>query len=88
LPVRSTPELLALNATKQLNKVRIWDGSRPWLIHGYDAIRTVFTDLRTSADDGLPGYPHWNTAASGACREASVRARVAYGVYELWQQYD
>jgi cytochrome P450 len=40
--------------------VRIWDGSTPWLIHGYEAIRSLFTDARTSVDDRLPGYPHWN----------------------------
>jgi hypothetical protein len=40
---------LAFNITKHLSKVRIWDGSTPWLIHGYDAIRTLFTDSRTTA---------------------------------------
>ncbi|SOX54041.1 cytochrome P450 [Mycobacterium ahvazicum] len=59
-PFAPPPESLALNATKQLSRVRIWDGSTPWLIHGYDAIRSLFTDSRTSVDDRLPGYPHWN----------------------------
>ncbi|HXA11166.1 MAG TPA: cytochrome P450, partial [Mycobacterium sp.] len=36
-PFAPPPESLALNATKQLSRVRIWDGSTPWLIHGYDA---------------------------------------------------
>ncbi|WP_445160413.1 cytochrome P450 [Mycobacterium sp. Dal123C01] len=59
-PFAPPPESLALNDTKQLSRVRIWDGSTPWLIHGYDAIRALFTDSRTSVDDRLPGYPHWN----------------------------
>src|ERR1700744_3743265 len=59
-PFAPPPESLALNAVKPLSRVRIWDGSTPWLIHGYDAIRTLFTDARTSVDDRLPGYPHWN----------------------------
>jgi cytochrome P450 len=59
-PFAPPPESLALNDIKQLSRVRIWDGSTPWLIHGYDAIRALFTDSRTSVDDRLPGYPHWN----------------------------
>src|ERR1700758_4702812 len=59
-PLAPPPEVLALNAVKPLSRVRIWDGSTPWLITGYDAIRALFTDSRTSVDDRLPGYPHWN----------------------------
>jgi cytochrome P450 len=59
-PFAPPPKALTLNTAKQLSRVRIWDGSTPWLIHGYDAIRALFTDSRTSVDDRLPGYPHWN----------------------------
>ncbi|MCV7032064.1 cytochrome P450 [Mycobacterium sherrisii] len=59
-PFAPPPDSLALNTSRQLSRVRIWDGSTPWLIHGYEAIRTLFTDSRTSVDDRLPGYPHWN----------------------------
>jgi cytochrome P450 len=59
-PFAPPPTSLAMNDTKQLSRVRIWDGSTPWLIHGYDAIRALFTDARASVDDRLPGYPHWN----------------------------
>jgi cytochrome P450 len=59
-PFAPPPKVVDLNADKQLSRVRIWDGSTPWLIHGYDAIRMLFTDSRTSVDDRLPGYPHWN----------------------------
>src|SRR5271167_903937 len=59
-PFAPPPKVLAFNDSKQLSKVRIWDGSTPWLIHGYDAIRALFTDARASVDDRLPGYPHWN----------------------------
>src|SRR5260370_1454571 len=47
-------------AARQLSRVRIWDDSTPWLIHGYEAIRALFADSRASVDDRLPGYPHWN----------------------------
>ena len=59
-PFAPPPKVLELNSAKQLSRVRIWDGSTPWLITGYDAIRALFTDPRVSVDDRLPGYPHWN----------------------------
>jgi cytochrome P450 len=59
-PFAPPPKALAFNDSRQLSRVRIWDGSTPWLIHGYDAIRALFTDARASVDDRLPGYPHWN----------------------------
>ncbi|WP_084792644.1 cytochrome P450 [Mycobacterium sp. E136] len=54
------PKALDLNDTSQLNRVRIWDGSTPWLVTGYEAIRSLFADGRASVDDRKPGYPHWN----------------------------
>jgi cytochrome P450 len=59
-PFNPPPKALAYNTNRQLSRVRIWDASTPWLIHGYDAIRALFTDSRVSVDDRLPGYPHWN----------------------------
>src|SRR6201998_50974 len=59
-PFAPPPKALELNTDRQLSRVRIWDNSTPWLIHGYDAIRALSTDSRTSVDDRLPGYPHWN----------------------------
>src|SRR5271167_2127711 len=59
-PLAPAPVALELNAVKSLSRVRIWDGSTPWLITGYDAIRSLFTDSRASVDDRKPGYPHWN----------------------------
>jgi cytochrome P450 len=40
--------------------VRIWDGSTPWLITGYEEARALFSDSRVSVDDRRPGFPHWN----------------------------
>lgn len=59
-PFAPPPKALELNAAKQLSRVRIWDGSTPWLVTGYEAIRTLFADGRASVDDRKPGYPHWN----------------------------
>lgn len=59
-PFAPPPKALQLNAARQLNRVRIWDGSTPWLVTGYEAIRSLFADGRASVDDRKPGYPHWN----------------------------
>ena len=59
-PLAPAPVALELNVVKPLSRVRIWDGSTPWLITGYEAIRALFTDSRASVDDRKPGYPHWN----------------------------
>jgi cytochrome P450 len=59
-PFAPPPKALELNASKQISRVRIWDGSTPWLITGYEAIRSLFADARASVDDRLQGYPHWN----------------------------
>jgi cytochrome P450 len=61
-PLAPPPEVLALNSARPLSRVRIWDGSTPWLITGYETIRALFADSRASVDDRLPGYPHWNEA--------------------------
>jgi cytochrome P450 len=59
-PFAPPPDVLALGQSKPLSRVRIWDGSTPWLITGYEEVRTLFSDPRVSVDDRRPGFPHWN----------------------------
>ncbi|WP_373155654.1 cytochrome P450 [Mycobacterium marinum] len=59
-PFAPPPGVMALAAAKPLTRVRIWDGSTPWLITGYEQVRELFSDSRVSVDDRLPGFPHWN----------------------------
>ena len=59
-PFAPPPGVLALNDTKPVSRVRIWDGSTPWLITGYAEARALFSDSRVSVDDRRPGFPHWN----------------------------
>ena len=40
-----------------LARVRLWDGSLPWLITGYRDVRAVLGDRRFSADNTAPGFP-------------------------------
>jgi cytochrome P450 len=59
-PFAPPPEVMELGAARPLSRVRIWDGSTPWLITGYDEVRTLFSDSRVSVDDRRSGFPHWN----------------------------
>ena len=59
-PFAPPPEVMELAAAAPLSRVRIWDGSRPWLITGYGEARALFADSRVSVDDRKPGFPHWN----------------------------
>jgi cytochrome P450 len=38
-------------------RVRLWDGSTPWLVTGYDEHRAVLSDQRVSVDPFRPGAP-------------------------------
>jgi len=59
-PFAPPPDVLTLGQSKPLSRVRIWDGSTPWLVTGYEEVRTLFSDPRVSVDDRRPGFPHWN----------------------------
>src|SRR5580704_17586338 len=59
-PFAPPPEVMELAEVRPLSRVKIWDGSTPWLITGYDEVRTLFSDSRVSVDDRRSGFPHWN----------------------------
>ncbi|OBF18528.1 cytochrome P450 [Mycobacterium sp. ACS4331] len=59
-PFAPPPGVMELGAKAPLSRVRIWDGSTPWLITGYEVARTLFADSRVSVDDRIAGFPHWN----------------------------
>ncbi|MCT9075736.1 cytochrome P450 [Streptomyces fulvoviolaceus] len=62
-PFDPPPALKDLQAEAPLTKVRLWDGSEPWLVTRYTEQRAILGDARVSADIDTPGYP--NKAASG-----------------------
>ncbi|MFN6542680.1 cytochrome P450 [Mycolicibacterium nivoides] len=49
-----------LGNPKGLFRVKIWNGSTPWLITGHEEARALFSDSRISVDDRIEGFPHWN----------------------------
>jgi cytochrome P450 len=70
-PFDPPPELGRLRAERPVSRVRLWDGSRPWLITEYADQRAVLADPRFSAEATRPGYPHV-TAAFQARRRRSA----------------
>jgi cytochrome P450 len=59
-PFAPPPQMLKMNATKPLSRVKIWNGTTPWLITGHEVARALFADPRVSVDDRKDGFPHWN----------------------------
>ena len=56
-PFDPPPAALELREQARLTRVRLWDGSTPWLVTGYEDQRALLGDPRVSADSKLPGYP-------------------------------
>src|ERR1700752_192345 len=59
-PFAPPPQVLEMGEAKPLSRVRIWDGSTPWLITGHALARELFADSRGRVDDRRGGFPHWN----------------------------
>ncbi|MEU4253784.1 cytochrome P450 [Amycolatopsis sp. NPDC026612] len=56
-PFDPPPAARALQETAPLTRVRLWDGSTPWLVTRYAEQRALLADPRVSADVTRPGYP-------------------------------
>lgn len=56
----------ALRTLAPVSRIRLWDGSTPWLITRHADTRAILTDPRVSADARRAGYPH--TSAGGRAR--------------------
>lgn len=57
-PFSPAPQLRALTEQEPVARVRIWDGSTPWLVTRHADQRALLTDPRLSIDEKLPNYPH------------------------------
>ncbi|MCI3273741.1 cytochrome P450 [Streptomyces cylindrosporus] len=56
-PFDPPPALQELQKQGPLVKVRLQDGSEPWLVTRYAEQRALLGDARVSADNTMPGYP-------------------------------
>ena len=59
-PFAPPQRMLEMSEVKPLSRVRIWNGTTPWLITGHEVARALFADSRVSVDDRIEGFPHWN----------------------------
>ena len=57
-PLDPPPDLSALRSKGPLTRVRLWDGSTPWLVTRHAEQRALLADRRVSADSTRDGYPH------------------------------
>ena len=57
--------LIKLQEEEPIRRVRIWDGSHPWLVTGYNAAREILSDRRMSVDSDRPGYPFSSDGGRG-----------------------
>ena len=56
-PFAPPPQMLEMGEAKPLSRVRIWNGTTPWLITGHEVARALFADPRVSVDDRRRGLP-------------------------------
>ncbi|ARQ67448.1 cytochrome P450 [Streptomyces marincola] len=56
-PFDPPPALREQQRQAPLTRVRLWDGSTPWLVTRYAEQRALLADPRVSADISRPGYP-------------------------------
>ncbi|WP_306210158.1 cytochrome P450 [Actinoplanes sp. RD1] len=64
-PFDPPPVLRELRDETPLTRVRLWDGSEPWLVTRHAEQRTLLADRRLSADVTRPGYPSAAPARPG-----------------------
>lgn len=57
-PFDPPPEYAELRKSDTPTRVRLWDGTTPWLLTRYDDMRVVLSHPRFSAEPLRPGYPH------------------------------
>lgn len=53
-------ELIQIQANEKVRRVKIWNGTEPWLVTGFDLARQVRSDPRLSSDTSVPGFPAAN----------------------------
>lgn len=71
-PFDPAPAVVAVAHSARIHRVKIWDGSKPWLITNYADIRKVMAYSGTSSDTDNPKYPHYSAAVKA--RRSRVKA--------------
>jgi cytochrome P450 len=58
-PFDPAPALSKDQQGRPMRRVRLWDGSTPWLVTGYAEQRALLGDPRVSAETSTPGFPNF-----------------------------
>lgn len=58
-PFDPAPALRGHQPEPPMRRVRLWDGSTPWLVTGYAQQRALLADPRASAEVRTPGFPNF-----------------------------
>jgi cytochrome P450 len=74
-PLDPPPDLSGLRDAVPLTKVRLWDGSTPWLVTRHAEQRALLGDPRISADSTKDGYPQ--LGPSTKARRSRARSFIA-----------
>ncbi|MHA4778828.1 cytochrome P450 [Streptomyces sp. MSC1_001] len=69
-PFDPPPPLLDLQRSEPISRVRIWNGSEPWLVTRHEDIRAVLSHPAISSDTDNPGYPHQSAAIQARRKRA------------------
>jgi cytochrome P450 len=69
-PFDPPPPLRTLQEESPISRVRLWDGSTPWLVTRYDDVRALLADPRISSESNLPHYPHLSPAQKERRRQS------------------
>ncbi|MGV9779515.1 cytochrome P450 [Streptosporangium sp. NPDC003464] len=70
-PFDPAPELGRRIREAPVSRVRLWDGSTPWMVTRYADARAVLADPRVSVDVAEPGFPHTNAVSKA--RDAQMK---------------
>ncbi|WP_067126958.1 cytochrome P450 [Microtetraspora malaysiensis] len=70
-PFDPAPELSRRMEEAPVSRVRLWDGTTPWMVTRYEDVRAVLADPRVSVDVTQPGFPHTN--AVSRARDAQMK---------------
>ncbi|MFE7529821.1 cytochrome P450 [Kitasatospora sp. NPDC057542] len=69
-PFDPPPALRTLQAEAPISRVRLWDGSAPWLVTRYEDVRALLADPRISSESTHPHYPHQTPAMKERRRQS------------------
>jgi cytochrome P450 len=72
-PFDPAPALRARVADGPVTRVKLWDGSTPWLVTGHAEHRALLVDQRVSVDHSRPGMPRTTQGSPDTMTEAEIQ---------------